>query len=98
MKPSKLKILGIDYQVDFEDSELTGWSGAGQVNETKCLIKICTNANSESHQKSVLLHEIIESINYRMELKIGHNVITSLECGLIQVILDNPELLEYFND
>ena len=98
MKPSSIRILGLDYKVDFEDSEVTGWSGARQVHESKCLIKICTHANSESHQKSVLLHEIIEVINYRLELKLDRNIITSLECGLIQTFLDNRILMDYFND
>lgn len=98
MKPDYIRILGINYKVLFEDSEDTGLDAIGKVNQLRCIIKICNNLNGEQHQKSVVLHEIIEAINYRLELKLNHNVITSLEAGLIQVFLDNPQLLGYFND
>lgn len=94
MKPENLRILGIDYRVDFEDSEDTN-SGTGSCNVTRCIIKICANRNSPDHQKSVLIHEIIEALNYRLELELDHYKITTLEAGLIQVIRDNPKLLEY---
>jgi len=49
--------------------------------------------NSRPHAASVLLHEIIEALVYRLELDLKHERITQLEAGLIQVFRDNPALL-----
>jgi len=98
MKLDNLRILGVNYRVDFESSIEKGWNSAGRCDGAKGFIKVCTEVNNADHQKSVLLHEIIETLDYRLELKLDHNVITSLESGLISVFLDNPQLMEYFND
>jgi len=46
----------------------------------------------EQNQESALLHEIIEQINYRYELKLRHSQITTLETALYQVLRDHPDL------
>jgi len=92
---SKLKIFGFIYTIktEFDRGNVDGL--AGQCNAIKTEITISTAMNSKPHQKSVLIHEIIEAINYHLELKLDHTAITGLETGLYQVIVDNPELLEY---
>jgi len=90
---NKVRILGIDYKIIYEDSERSGMSDIGQCHTTQCLIRLCSNKNSKEHAKCVLIHEIIEAINYRLELKLDHNIITSLESSLFAVLIDNPDLL-----
>lgn len=90
-----LRILGLNYKVELFD-ERSGVSGAGQVYNPQALIQLNKDLNNPEHIKSVLLHEIIEALNYRLELKLEHNVITSLETGLFQVLKDNKELLKLF--
>ena len=91
----QIRILGLDYEVElFTDRK--GITGAGQINLQQHLIQINEETNSPVHAKSVLIHEIIEALNYRLELKLEHNVITSLETGLFQVFQDNPEFLKIF--
>lgn len=89
-----VRILGIDYKIIFEDSQNSGMMDLGQVNTSQCTIRICSNANSKEHANCVLLHEIIEALNYRLELKLNHNIITSLESSLFQVFSDNPNILK----
>lgn len=43
----------------------------------------------EQNQESALLHEILEQINYRYELRLEHRQITILESALYQVLRDN---------
>ena len=51
---------------------------------------------SNDLENKVLLHEIIEAINFDYELKLEHQKITILESTLYQVIIDNQELIESF--
>jgi len=92
-----IRILGINYTIIHEPNDENGMNGPGQINSTRCVIRICTTLNSKAHMKSVLLHEIIEALNYRMELELNHQQITSLEAGLFSVINDNPKFVEYLN-
>ena len=59
-----------------------------------CKITVNDYINCQAHAGSVLLHEVIEAIDYRLELKMDHEKITQLEAALIQVIRDNPDLLK----
>lgn len=45
----------------------------------------------EQLKESVLLHEILEQINYIYELELDHKTITTLEAALYQVFKDNFE-------
>lgn len=93
----KIRILGIDYDVQFSNMDVMGNDSAGQCHNTRTRILIDTHNQSESHQRCVLLHEIIEALNYRLELKLEHNQITSLESSLFQVLRDNPDLVALFD-
>jgi len=54
----------------------------------------------EDMRDSTLLHEIIEALNYHLELKLEHNQITSLEAGLYQTLKDNnlERISDFFGD
>lgn len=39
-------------------------------------------------QESSILHEIIEAINYHLELRLRHNQIMALETGLYSTLID----------
>ena len=93
----KLKILGIEYQIITGETDSPGATNAiGQHHSAACKIWIDVSKNNKSHQKSVLLHEIIEALNFRLEIELKHPQITQLEAGLFEVLTSNPGLLEYF--
>lgn len=90
----RIRILGIDYRIKYCDQrKQSGAISVGNVDNQACQITIDSYLNSTPHAGSVLLHEIIEALDYRLELNFEHEKITQLEAGLIQVIRDNPELL-----
>lgn len=94
-----IKILGIRYPVKFCDLQKQAANGnAGGTDTTQCRIFISNIVNSEVHAKSVLLHEVLETINYRLELDLKHNQITQLEAGLFSVLRDNPKFVEFICD
>lgn len=51
-------------------------------------LKIASDVPQDG-KESTLLHEIIEALNYHMELGLEHRQISSLETGLHQVLSDN---------
>ena len=90
-----IRILGLDYKVETY-TDRSGIHDIGQVIVAQNIIQLSSDRNSPEHLKSVLIHEIIEALNYRLELKLEHNVITSLETGLFQVLQDNKNFLKLF--
>ena len=86
----KLKILGQLVDVRRVDAPLVG-SPCGHFHAAKNEILINSSIVKEL-QETTLIHEIIEALNYHLELNLEHNKITSLESGLYQVLKDNKLL------
>ena len=81
-----MKILGYDYCIVKCDAP--DWIGGfGRHHPKSQSIQIA----SEMHEQeaiSTLLHEIIEALNYHLQLSLSHPTIMSLEAGLFQVLTD----------
>ena len=91
-QPENIRIMGLDYYIDiYPRRERDSY---GVCHHDTHTIGI-SNCNSEEHAKSVLLHEILEALNYRLELNMDHTKITALEAGLFQVMRDNPKLMQF---
>jgi hypothetical protein len=85
--PSKLNILGHDYNVDLTN-DLLCTETMGVHCKDKSKIVVCADI-SESQQASTLLHEIIEAINSMQEIGLEHQQICQIEAGLFQVMKNN---------
>jgi bifunctional DNase/RNase len=81
------KILGYTYRVD-RAQDIQELGAMGDFNANKQIIRIAGNLHSQQAQ-STMIHEMIEAINYALELKLEHNAIQSLEAGLYQALIDN---------
>lgn len=92
--PDKVKIGGHVYDCEMF-SDLTRDSGALGCSCGNALRIRIDNSIPRENQESVLLHEIIEQINYRYELGLEHKQITTLETALYQVMVDNPEVVRF---
>lgn len=88
MIPDKIKILGHEYPVIFQDVNETGNDNMGTHDGLKTKIFLRSDL-SESQKESTLLHEILEAIDYNLRLNLKHEQIFSLESGLYQVLKDN---------
>lgn len=85
----KIKILGHIYEVILENDFITETGGnTGRCNNYTNQIHICSKL-PESAQHEVLIHEIIEALNYRLELDLEHHKICALGEVLNQILLDN---------
>ena len=82
-----MKILGYSYQVQ-RSGHSDDLGASGRCHQLKQTIQIASNLTKEGAQ-STLLHEILEALNYHLQLELGEGVIMSLESGLFQVLADN---------
>lgn len=84
-----IKILGYDTAVKYSPTlEDGGSEKVGRWLSAKQTIILDPNCCQQA-QESTLLHEIIEALDYYLELELDHRVITSLEAGLYSVLTDN---------
>lgn len=84
-----MRILGYNYGIirdlDMKDIEN---GNAGLVDLDKHLIYVGNDMDDDS-KTSVIIHEIIEAINYHLELKLKHPQIMAFEVGIHQVLVEN---------
>lgn len=82
-----IKILGYNYKIRcvLPTDHLEGF---GRQDAKRQVFQLANNLHSEQ-LVSTILHEILEALNYHLELKIDHNKLMALEAGLYQVLSDN---------
>lgn len=84
----KLKILGHNYTIEHNSDLALDHDACGQLLSRHTLIKI-SSVHCRSRQEECLFHEIVEALNYHLELRLEHNKITQLGEGMYQVLKDN---------
>lgn len=89
--PKKLKIAGYEYSVEFSEDLARDKDLFGDFNGRMQRIRIEKSLTKE-RQFGVLLHEIIEAIDYHYQLELEHNKIKAFETALYQVLKDNDML------
>lgn len=86
---NSIKILGYEYTVQQRSPpEGIPTDSFGGCDFAKGTI-YCSKDIPSNLQESTLLHEILEALNYHLELGLKHSQITALEAGLYQVLKDN---------
>jgi len=83
--PKKLEIFGHLYEIIDRDEEKTGTeaygSHFGRIN------KIYLNSIVKGSQReSSFLHELIEAVNWHLQLALPHDKIVALETGLYAIL------------
>lgn len=91
---TKINILGIDYLVVFDDDNEAIKDNLGCVDLDHQIIYIRNSINDQM-KVSTLLHEVIEAINFQLELNMPHRVICGIEVGINQVVTENSINLFY---
>ena len=86
--PESVKIGAHDWKVTINPNYYkdSGHTGTCAMHAQHIIID---GAATDSYQEEVLLHEIIEAINYMYELELPHNKITTLGNTLYQVLKEN---------
>jgi hypothetical protein len=86
-----IKIFGHNYRYIHERNLARDRGAQGQSCGNSCEI-IYDKSLPETSQEEALIHEIIEQINYNLELSLEHPKITCLGTSIHQVIKDNPHI------
>lgn len=85
----KIKILGHEYVVKEKAYYIAETNGnTGQCNNYTNTITIAKEIPNSSKVEA-LIHEIIEALNYRLELDLEHHTICALGEALNQILQDN---------
>lgn len=89
-KPKKqyLKILGFNYEVKVVETNNLDEDIRGDCNTETLTITV----RNTKMINSTLLHEIIEAINFHLELNLQHEAISQLETALRSILTENKLL------
>ncbi len=87
-----VRIMGMEIKVVPNKRIAVERFAAGEYNQTQCEIAIATDM-APSLQGEVLVHEIIEAVNARLDIDMPHDKLTALASGLYAVICDNPKTM-----
>jgi len=91
-----MKILGYHYSIERQQGDFEfNYMGFVNAKDHKIIISadVCID-----QQISTILHEIIEALDYHLELCLDHQTIMLLEAGLYQTLKDNGISLEPLAD
>lgn len=89
----KVKVVGKTYLVNFVDrKELP--NDYGECNNETQIIRVRKDNHGET-QADVLLHEIIHAVDFAVNSDMTERQVHSIATGLLQVILDNPEIVKW---
>jgi len=82
----KINILGFPYEIKLD--KIRNLSGnVGHIYFDDNRLEIAEDVPTEV-MYSTLLHEIIEAINYHLELELTHSQICAIEVGVHQTLVD----------
>lgn len=84
----KLKILGQRYDAFIENNMYAHEGTEGLHHQKTQIIRVDKNLKPNAIEEC-LMHEIIEALNHRLEIKLEHPQITQISESLYQVLKDN---------
>lgn len=84
----QLKILGYGYSLDLSKNSDGMGGNIGLTHFDHKYLQIANDLDQDM-KNSTLIHELIEALNYHLELNLQHPQIMALEVGLHQVLNDN---------
>lgn len=98
LRPRVIKVMGKNYQIKFVNTSPIAHENLGQCDHKKMLICI-EEEQVPVEELDTVIHEILHAIWYQMSIGEGpmeeEPIVRRTANGLLQVILDNPELLKY---
>ena len=93
MKPTRIRIQGIDYRVEYVKHKTDvdrqhEQALLGEINYNDGVIRLAYRP-LESAMEQTLLHEVIHGVAYYLGLSLDEDVVDRLSVGLYQVMRDN---------
>lgn len=88
----KIRILGHKYSVTYDQDKLDAQENRGECDPLGNEIVI-DEVMPVSSQMETLWHEILEAVNFRLEIGLEHKQISSIAAALFAVMSDNRSTL-----
>ena len=95
--PLTYDILGMDHTIIWDAKMIRKSNATGQFCGNLCQIVLDPTILID-HQRTTLVHELIEAVNYHLCLGLEHDKISQLEVGLFQIFNRNPAILQFIKD
>ena len=92
----EIDILDLTFTVEFEKNLVGRWGTPGQIGFHLVNTIYLDPEVTDQELLSVLVHEILEGILKRFNIEVPHHVISSLEVGFYNLLLNNPDLVDLY--
>lgn len=86
-----VRVQGIDYEVLLDPHIAQERDSFGEYRAGRCQIALSAQSSTQQANHS-FVHEVLEALNYNLNLTMDHHTLTALGAGLYQALMDNPEL------
>lgn len=94
----EVDILDLTFTVEFEKNLVGRWGTPGQIGFHLVNTIFLDPDVTDQELLSVLIHEILEGILKRFNIEVPHHVISSLEVGFYNLLLNNSDFVNLFID
>lgn len=95
LKGMEVNLAGVLFKVEFESRMVDRFNTSGQIDFFRNRIALDPELGDRD-TLSVFLHELIEGVVRRYQVKIDHDLVVFLECALFSLFMSNPHILEVF--
>lgn len=92
----EIDILDLTFTVEFEKNLVGRWGTPGQIGFHLVNTIFLDPDVTDQELLSVLVHEILEGILKRFNIEVPHHVISSLEVGFYNLLLNNPDFVDLY--
>ena len=94
-RPTSVRVQGKQFKIEYQKESTMPDGALGLTKYMNLSILVQTDL-PPSLEQEVVFHEIMHAIEKSLDLELTEHQVEVLSCGWIQVLRDNPKLLDYF--
>jgi hypothetical protein len=94
-RPTSVRVQGKQFRIEYQ-KESNIPDGAMGLTKYMNLSILVQNDLPAPLEQEVVFHEITHAIEKSLDLELTEHQVEVLSCGWVQVLRDNPKLLEFF--
>ena len=96
-RPKSVRVQGKNFTIGYMKEKGISLDALGLTKYTELTILVQDNLMLPLEQE-VVFHEITHAIEKSLDLDLSEHQVEVLSCGWVQVLRDNPKLLDYFKE
>lgn len=94
-RPTSVRVQGKNFKIEYQ-KESGMPDGAMGLTKYMNLSILVQNGLPDPLEQEVVFHEIMHAIEKSLDLDLTEHQVEVLACGWVQVLRDNPKLIDYF--